>query len=152
MHSLRLLLVISVIVSTLANCKKDNNTDPTPTAASQTALLVANNWRTVRVTTPTGTEINKSRLSLSTQILYDLNMQFRDNGTVRALDPNQSNTVINGGTWVLATDFQSINVNVTGFNGNFPIVQLSKTKLILRQQAPVDGKTTDINLEFDPVI
>ena len=149
MNTLRLLLIFTILLSTLTQCKKDN-TNATPTAASQTDLLVANNWRTVRVSTPDGQEINKSRLNLSTQVLYDLNMQFRNNGTVRALDPKQSNTVINGGTWTLATDNQSIDVVVTGFNGNFPIIQLTKNKLILRQNAPVDGKNTDINLEFDP--
>jgi hypothetical protein len=43
-------------------------------------------------------------------------------------------------------------VDVTGFKGNFPIIQLTKNKLILRQVAPVDGKNTDINLVFDPAL
>ncbi|MFD2935053.1 hypothetical protein [Spirosoma flavum] len=147
MNAIRLLLIVTVLFSTLTRCKKDNGATP---ATSQTDLLVANNWRTVRVTTPDGQEINKNRLNLATQVLYDLNMQFRNNGTVRALDPKQSNSVINGGTWTLAADNQSIDVDVSGFKGNFPIVQLTKSKLILRQNAPVDGNKTDINLEFEP--
>jgi maleate cis-trans isomerase len=139
-------------MSNLTNCKKDDNNTPAPTAASQIELLIANNWRTVRVATPYGQEINKSRLNLATQVLYDLNMQFRNNGTVRALDPKQSNSVVNNGTWKLTPDNQSIDVDVSGFKGNFPIIQLTKTKLILRQRAPVDGKNADINLEFDPTL
>lgn len=152
MHTIRLLLVFTLLLSTLTHCKKDDGATPAPTAASQTDLLVANNWRTVRVSTPDGVEINKSRLNLATQVLYDLNMQFRNNGTVRALDPKQSNSVINGGTWKLTPDNQSIDVDVSGFKGNFPIIQLTKSKLILRQRAPVDGKDADINLEFDPTL
>ncbi len=148
MNTIRFLLVFTVLLSALTNCKKDDTLAPTTT--SQTDLLVANNWRTVRVSTPEGQEINKSRLNLTTQVLYDLNMQFRNNGTVRALDPKQSNSVINGGTWALASDSKSIDVNVSGFKGNFPIIQLDKSKLILRQRAPVDGKDSDINLVFDP--
>lgn len=150
MHTLRLIIICTLLLGVLTHCKKTD--DAIPTATSQTDLLVANNWRTVRVTNPDGVEINRSRLNLSTQVLYDLNMQFRNNGTVRALDPKQSNSVINAGTWTLATDNQSIDVIVTGFSGNFPIVQLTKTKLILRQRAPVDGQNADINLEFEPIL
>lgn len=152
MKPIRLFLLSAILLTTLTQCKKDDGTIPVPTAASQTDLLVANNWRTVRVSTPDGVEINRSRLNLATQVLYDLNMQFRNNGTVRALDPRQSNSVVNGGTWTLASDFQSIDVDVSGFKGNFPIVTLNKNKLVLRQRAPVDGTTTDINLEFDPTL
>ncbi|GAB4017671.1 hypothetical protein EXU85_16555 [Spirosoma sp. KCTC 42546] len=152
MNPIRLLLVCTTLLLTLTHCKKDDGNNPTPTEASQTELLVANNWRTVQVSTPDGQAVNKSRLNLATQVLYDLNMQFRNDGTVRALDPKQSNSVINGGTWTLATDNKSIDVDVSGFKGNFPIIQLTKSKLILRQRAPVDGKDADINLEFDPTL
>ena len=152
MNTIRLFLLSAMLLTALTHCKKDDGTTPVPTAASQTDLLVANNWRAVRVSTPNGAEINKSRLNLATQVLYDLNMQFRNNGTVRALDPRQSNSVVNGGTWTLAPDFQSIDVDVSGFKGNFPIVTLNKNKLVLRQRAPVDGTTADINLEFDPTL
>ncbi|QJW90155.1 hypothetical protein HNV11_12595 [Spirosoma taeanense] len=143
----RFLFFALLVVASLAGCKDDS-----PNASTQTELLVANNWLTRRVTTPDGQEINRSRLNLATQVLFDLNMQFRSNGTVRALDPRQANSVVNGGTWKLAADNQSIDVDVSGFKGNFPIIQLNRTKLILRQRAPVDGKDTDVNLEFEPVV
>ena len=84
-------------------------------------------------------------------MLYQLNMQFRSDNTVRAID-RTSKQIINGGTWKLANDSKSMDIDVTGFKGNFPIVELSRTRLILRQRAPVDGKDTDINLEFAPSI
>jgi len=138
-------LLVSIL---LAGCNKEG-TVPAPTAASRTELLIANNWRNTRVSTPNGQSINKNRLSLSTQVLFDLDMQFRSNNTVRAID-RTSKQIVNGGTWSLTTDSQSIDVDVTGFRGNFPIVELSRTRLTLRQRAPVDGTNADINLEFDP--
>ena len=138
-------LLVSIL---LAGCNKEG-TVPAPTAASRTELLIANNWRNTRVSTPNGQSINKNRLSLSTQVLFDLDMQFRSNNTVRAID-RTSKQIVNGGTWSLTTDSQSIDVDVTGFKGNFPIVELSRTRLTLRQRAPVDGTNADINLEFDP--
>lgn len=150
-HSLRFLLIIGLCLSFITSCKKEDNTG-NPTPSSQTDLLVAHNWVTTSVTMPDGQAINSNRLGLETQVLFKLTMQFRSNGTVRALDPGQSNSVVNGGTWTLAADNQSMDVDVTGFKGNFPIVQLTKSKLILRQNAPVDGKKTDINLVFDPIL
>ena len=143
------LWVSLLLVGTLIGCKNDGGTTPAPTTATQTELLVANNWLTSRVSTPDGQSINQNRLNLSTQVLFNLNMQFRANGTVRAID-RTSQQIINGGTWTFATDSKSIDVDVTGFKGNFPVLELSRTKLILRQRAPVDGKDADINLEFDP--
>ncbi|GAB4024055.1 hypothetical protein [Spirosoma koreense] len=149
MHTFRLLLLTGIFFVAFTACKKDTDT-PAPTASSQTDLLIANNWRVSSITTPDGQIINPNRLDVVTQSLFTLNMQFRNNGSVRALDPTQANSAVNGGSWTLAADNQSIDVDVTGFKGNFPIIQLTKNKLILRQNAPVDGKKTDINLVFDP--
>jgi hypothetical protein len=148
MTTLRFLALALFLSLTLVSCKDD---DEVLTVGARTELLVANNWRTSRVTTPDGQALNASRLNLATQVLFQLDMQFRNNNTVRALD-RTSNQVINGGTWQLASDSKSMDVDVTGFKGNFPIVQLNRSKLILRQRAPVDGKDADINLEFEPSI
>ncbi|MBD2703181.1 hypothetical protein IC229_21220 [Spirosoma sp. BT702] len=150
MNTFRLLFALAIFALTLAGCKKDDGTTPGGTTNSQTELLVANNWRMKRVSDVANQEINRNRLNLTTQVIYDLDMQFRNNGTVRALDPKQSGTVVNGGSWKLTTDNQSIDVDVQGFKGIFPIIQLTRNKLVLRQRAPVDGKDADINLEFDP--
>ncbi len=147
MTPFRFLLITLLLFGTLTGCKNEGGTTPTP--ASQTELLVANNWLTTRVSTPDGQSISRNRLNLATQVLFDLDMQFRNNNTVRAID-RTSKQIVNGGTWTLATDSKSIDVDVTGFKGNFPIVELSRTKLILRQRAPVDSRNADINLEFDP--
>ncbi|MBC3785691.1 hypothetical protein [Spirosoma utsteinense] len=149
MISLRFLLVSLLLSATLFSCKDDDKNNPT--VNSQTELLVSNNWQTTRVSTTDGQTIATNRLGTSTQVLFGLDMQFRNNNTVRAVD-RVSKQIINGGTWTLAPDGKSMDVDVTGFKGNFPIVELNRTKLILRQRAPVDGKDTDINLEFDPSV
>ena len=148
---LRFLLLSLLLSVALTGCKKDSGSTPTPTTNSQTDLLVANNWLISRVSTPDGQSVSTNRLSFATQVLFQLDMQFRSDNTVRAID-HTSKQIINGGTWKLATDSKSIDVDVNGFKGNFPLVELSRTKLTLRQRAPVDGKDTDINLEFAPSI
>ncbi|RYD91697.1 MAG: hypothetical protein EOP50_13860, partial [Sphingobacteriales bacterium] len=54
---------------------------------------------------------------MTTQVLFDLDMQFRKDGSVRALDYNRSNSVVNGGSWKLTADSQSMDVDVQGFKG-----------------------------------
>ncbi|MFD2572229.1 hypothetical protein ACFSUS_16420 [Spirosoma soli] len=152
MNIVRPLVVAFVLVTLIIGCKGSGGETPEPTQASQTELLVANNWQTKQVTTPDGQEINEGRLNLVTQYLFGLNMQFRQDGSVRALDFKQSNKVVNGGSWALAADNKSIDVDVTGFKGNFPIVRLDRSNLILRQTAPVDGKNAEINLVFVPAL
>lgn len=150
MTTLRFLLIFTILFSLVTGCKKDDGA--TPTESTQTDLLVANNWVTNSITTTDGQAIKESRLGLESQVLFTLTMQFRADGTVRALDPNRSNTVVNGGSWKFAADNQSMDVDVTGFKGNFPIVQLTKNTLILRQdnKATVDGVKTNIYLVFVP--
>ncbi|GAB2538169.1 hypothetical protein [Spirosoma aerophilum] len=152
MNTHRLFLVLFLFLGAFAGCKSDETTDPTPTATSQTDLLVATNWQISSITTADGQLINPSRLNLVSQLLPQLKFQFRADNSVRALDPAQSNSVKNAGTWYLAPDNKSMDVDVTGFKGNFPIIQLTKNKLILRQIAPIDGKNADINLVFDPTL
>lgn len=137
-----------MLVATLISC--DDDTPSVITAASQTELLANNNWRLARVSDINGQLINQSRLNADTRYLFSLNMQFRSDNTVRALDPGQSNNIVNGGTWKLTADNKTLDVAVNGFSGKFPIIQLDRRQLVLRQVAPVDGKNADINLEFDP--
>ena len=153
MKMIRALFTVLLLAGLLTGCKKDDGTTPSPTTGnSQAELLVANNWQVTSTTTPDGTVINPSRLNLVNQNLPQLRFQFRTDNSVRALDPSQSNKVVNGGSWYMGADNKSIDVDVTGFKGNFPIIRLDRSKLILRQRAPVDGQTTDINLEFEPAL
>ncbi|RIV24038.1 hypothetical protein DYU11_13830 [Fibrisoma montanum] len=145
------MLLAIFLTGFLTGCEDDDG-GTTPAAATQTEMLVGNSWRVSRVATPDGQTLDRNRLNVTTQVLYDLDMQFKADKTVRAVDKN-TKQVINGGTWELVDDNRAIDVNVTGFKGKFPIVELTRSrKLILRQQAPVDGRQSDINLEFDPVL
>ncbi|GAB3884788.1 hypothetical protein [Spirosoma agri] len=149
MKHLRIFVFLLVVSVSLLNCKKDNGDTPAPTAASQTELLVANKWLLSRVANTNDQTIGVGQMSATTLLLFELDMQFRDDNTVRAIN-HKTSQVINGGTWKLAADNLSMDVDVNGFKGNFPIVTLTRTKLTLRQRAPVSGVESDINLEFTP--
>ena len=61
-----------------------------------------------------------------------------------------SKQIINAGTWTFIESDTKIDVNVTGFSGKFEVVELTTTKLVLRNKIPVSGVDTDGNMEFVP--
>ncbi len=144
------LLAYTLFFGLMVACKDDSaNPNPVVTASGQTDLLVANPWLLDRVNDTSGQPIATGKLNLATTALYYLTMEFKANNTVRALDA-KTKQVVNGGTWYLTADNKAIDVNVTGFKGQFPLVDLSRSKMTLRQRAPVNGVDTDVNLEFKP--
>lgn len=141
-------LVISCLFC-LAACKKEDTTQPT--TATRTEVLVANKWRMERITTPDGAVIPVNQLGVSALALNYVDIQFTDANIARAID-RSTKQIINAGSWKLTTDNLGLDVDVTGFKGIFPIIDLSRTRLILRQNTKVNNVNTDVNLEFVPSI
>ena len=133
----------------LAGCKK-NEAVPV-TSADRSEVLIANKWRMERITTVDGTAIPVNQLGVSALALNYVDIQFTDANIARAID-RSTKQVINAGSWKLTSDSQGLDVDVTGFKGIFPIIDLSRTRLILRQNTTVNGTKTDVNLEFVPAV
>ncbi|WP_375444850.1 hypothetical protein [uncultured Fibrella sp.] len=144
----RTLLLLFLSFSGLVSCKKD---DPAQAIAARADLLVANDWRLTRITDTNGSVIAVNRLGVGALALNFADIQFTDKNVARAID-RSTKQIINGGTWYLVQENTALDVNVTGFAGIFPIIDLSKTKLIIRQNTTVDGQKTDVNLEFAPSV
>lgn len=140
------LLLVLLVTLTLA-CDRN---EPGPTGTqTKPELLKSTLWKLDRVTTPDGQTISKGRLNFSTQVLFDLNMEFKDPDITRAID-SQSKQVVNGGTWQLTDNETILDVKVTGFTGKFTLTELSKTRLVLGNPVPVDGTSTEVRMEFSP--
>ena len=143
----RLTLLFLLLVC-LMSCKKN---DETQTVAARGELLVANDWRLTRVTNPAGNTIAVNRLGLSALALNFADIQFTDRNIARAID-RSTKQIINGGTWYLVQSNAALDINVTGFAGVFPIIDLTRTRLIIQQNTTVDGTKTDVFLEFAPSV
>lgn len=142
-------LALMLVSLMLTNCKENNSPGPV-TTQSQTELLVANTWKISQISDVNGKGYSDSQLSVTTLAVKFLDFQFRNDNTVRASDSN-TKQILNGGTWNLVDDNTAINVDVTGFKGKFPVIELTRTKLILRQTDRINGvPNTPINLEFIP--
>ncbi len=139
-------LLFIVLVASLVSCKKE---DETQTTATRSELLVANDWRLTRITDTGGSVIALNRLGVGALALNFADIQFTDKNIARAID-RSTKQIINGGTWYLVQNNAALDVNVNGFTGIFPIIELTRTKLIIRQNTTVDGQKADVNLEFAP--
>lgn len=143
----QLILLLFLLAGTFS-CKED---DPMQAVAARADLLVANNWRMERVTDVNGNSIAVNRLGVGALALTFADIQFTDKNVARAID-RSTKQIINGGTWYLVQSNEALDINVTGFTGIFPILNLTRTQLIIRQNTTIDGQKTDVNLEFVPSV
>ncbi|TAE32944.1 MAG: hypothetical protein EAZ91_03535 [Cytophagales bacterium] len=152
MYRLTRYFLLFFAIGLLTQCKSDTDTPGLVTPASQTELLVANTWRVDRVTDTGGKAINTAQLGLETAALLFLDFQFTNANIVRAID-RTTKQIRNAGDWTLTADNTAINVKVTGFNGVFKLVELTKNSLILQQEGvQVNGVKQAANLVFVPSI
>lgn len=147
MNPIRLVFVL-ILCAGMVACKKE---DTIITTENQTELLVATNWRLNRITDTNGGNIALNRLGVQALALNYADIQFTNNNVARAID-RSSKQIINGGTWYLVENNASLDVNVTGFKGIFPIIALTRTRFAIRQITKVDGVDAPVNLEFSPAI
>ena len=146
LRSLRFFALLGLLAGGTLSCR---DIDPAQAIASRAELLVANNWRIERITDTGGTVIATNRLGVGALALNFADIQFTNKNVARAID-RSSKQIINGGTWYLIQNNEALDVSVTGFAGIFPILELSRTKLIIRQNTTIDGQKKDVNLEFTP--
>ncbi len=134
-----------------ASCDK-NETDPKqPDTSAKSKILITNPWRLSDVTSPTGTTIPVNRLDIQTRAIYAMDIQFFDNNVAKALDKT-SRQVVNGGTWYLKENDQVLDIEISQFKGNFGVKELSRNKMSLNTQVPIEGVDTPAVLVFTPVV
>jgi hypothetical protein len=145
---LNLILVCFVMLLTIG-CQDKNNPDPKNLAKGE--ILINNPWRLKDVTDASGKSIPQNQLSLETTAIYLFDIQFFNNNVTKAID-RVSRQVVNGGTWYLVENEQLLDIEVSQFKGKFAIKELSRSKMTLSNNVPVNGVSQPANLVFEPVI
>ena len=148
----RLLLFVPVLFFSLLviSCKdKDNEETPEPTAKSK--ILVNYPWRMSAVTDLSGKDISENQLGVDTKFIKQMDIQFQQNATVKALDQNSSQ-VINGGTWYLINEEKALDIKIVGFSGEFGLEELTSSKMRLKSKMPINGVEQEAIMVFQPVI
>ncbi|WP_373511488.1 hypothetical protein [Persicitalea sp.] len=133
----------------------DKNTtdpqDPSTATTSKDKVLISNPWRLVNVTDASGKAIPQNQLGLETLAIYLFDIQFFENNVTKAID-RTSRQVVNGGTWYLKENDQILDIEINAFKGKFGIKELTRAKLTLSNQVPVNGVNQLANLVFEPVV
>lgn len=129
--------------------KDDDNKKPEP-GGSGKEILVTHPWKLIDVTDVNGNRVPANKLDVTTNYLFALNFAFAANNTVKAQD--ETGQVQNGGTWYLKDDNKILDIDVSGFKGQFEVKGLTNSKMSLQNDLKIGGEDQKGILVFEPVI
>lgn len=129
------------------SCKKSEVTTNEPTK-----VLSANFWKLDRFADTDGKTLSQNQLNSQAQALFGLDYEFRDDNVTRAKD-RITKQILNAGTWYLIQDNQVLDIDILGFKGQFKVVEISKTKLVLQaENNKMISAGQFVNMEFIPAL
>lgn len=124
-------VLISLLAVILTACKDPNIGSEDKTT---TELLIAHGWQLDKFTNMQGVTLVDGQLNPSALRLFDLAFDFsinsRNRKEVRGI-AKSSKGIINSGEWALKDDDKTLDIDITGFSGDFEIVQINNTTMIL---------------------
>ncbi|WP_101725869.1 MULTISPECIES: hypothetical protein [Emticicia] len=143
MKKLLFILMLSVFA---AACKSDGNNP----ATASVKILSANYWKLDRYTDVNGKTLGNNELNSQAQAIFDLEFEFREDNVTRGRD-RVSKQIKNAGTWYLKSNNTIMEIQITGFGGDFKVIQLANTKLILQAtNNQLISSNSTVNLELVP--
>ncbi|WP_028525704.1 hypothetical protein [Runella limosa] len=136
----------------LANCKKVEVGDTPTTPDATVSVLTTNPWKVTKITDLNGNVIDKNLLPTEVKSFFEVYIYFKEDKTVRALDP-VALTVQQGGAWDLLDNSKTLYIDLgKTFKGNYPINKLERARMSLRHTAVYSGLNFDVFLELVPAI
>lgn len=139
-------VLISLFAVILTACEDPNVGSENKTTAE---LLVAHGWQLNKFTNTQGTTLSDGQLNQSARMLYGLAFEFKANSEVRGID-KITKTVINRGEWTIEEDEKTLDIDIDGFAGDFEVVQINKTSMILKAKTEnhLIGVGPEVHLVF----
>lgn len=143
---MRKLFFVLTLVSFVFACK-DKKEEPVNSSAK---ILTANFWKLDRFTDPTGKTLSQNEVGSQAQAIFSFDFEFRSDNVTRGRD-RVSKQIVNAGSWYLKSDDKVLDIQITGFGGEFKILELSNNKLILQaENNKFIAASSTINLELIP--
>ena len=140
------LFFVLVLVSFVFACK-DKKEEPVNASAK---ILTANFWKMDRFTDPNGRTLANNELNSQAQAIFTFDFEFRSDNVTRGRD-RASKQIVNAGTWYLKSDDKILDIKIIGFGGEFKIIELSNTKMILQaEKNEFIQSSSTVNLELVP--
>jgi hypothetical protein len=121
-------------------------------ASTALDILSANFWKLDRFADIEGKTLSQNQLNSQAQALFGLDYEFRNDNVTRAKD-RVTKQILNAGTWYLISDNQILDIDILGFKGQFKVVEISKTKLVLQaENNKMISAGQFVNMEFVPTL
>jgi hypothetical protein len=140
------ILLLSLILVAFA-CKKTTTTTPEPAK-----IIAANFWKLDRFADTDSKTLSQNQLNSQAQALFGLDYEFRVDNVTRAKD-RITKQILNAGTWYLLEKNTVLDIDILGFKGQFKVLEISKTKMILQAE---NNKSISagqfVNMEFVPAL
>lgn len=139
------ILFIAILLFAFS-CKKDE------TVTEPTKIISANFWKLDRFADLDGKTLTQNQLNSQAQALFGLDYEFRDDNVTRAKD-RITKQILNAGTWYLIESNQKLDIDILGFKGQFKVVELSKSKMVLQaENNKMISAGQFVNMEFLPAL
>lgn len=146
MKLFKLYLTILVSVS-IFSCSKDEILDPNLT---KNEAIKSTEWAINGFTTVDNTPIDPLLFGGDAIFIDQLTYIFDNSGVVRSFD-KVSKQAQAYGTWSLVENATKLDINIQGFKGTFGVIELSKTKMILRNNIKYKNQEIPVNMVFVPL-
>jgi len=139
-------VLISLFAVILTACADPNIGSENKTKAQ---LLAAHGWQLDKFTDTQGVMLNDGQLKKDALMLYGLVFEFRQNSEVRGIDKTTKG-VINRGKWAIEEDQKTLDIDIVGFKGDFELVQLNNTTMILKakDEEQIAGVGPEVHMVF----
>ena len=142
----KILLIILLSLS-IFSCAKNEVIDPN---LAKTDAIKSNEWVISGFTTSDNTPIDPALFTGDAKFIDQLTYVFDNAGVVRSYD-KISKQAQSYGTWGLIENFTKLDININGFKGTFGVIELSKTKMILRNNIKYNNTDIPVNMVFIPL-
>jgi|GEM_PF-5232079 len=151
------LLLIFLISTSILSCAKDQNTNPSLSeedklkfeAAQKVEAIKSTEWIISGFTTTDNKPIDPALFSGDAKFIDQLTYIFENTGVVRSYD-KVSKQAQSYGTWNLVENSTKLEINIQGFKGIFAVIELSKLKMILRNNIKYNNLEIPVNMVFIP--
>lgn len=140
-------LLILIISLSIFSCAKDETIDPN---LAKTDAIKSSEWVISGFTTSNNTPIDPALFTGDAKFIDQLTYIFDNAGIVRSYD-KVSKQAQAYGAWGLIENSTKLEINIQGFKGTFGVIELSKTKMILRNNIRYNNNDIPINMIFVPL-
>lgn len=141
------LLLILLILANIFSCAKDEIIDPN---LAKTEAIKGSEWIISGFTTSDNTPIDPALFSGDAKFIDQLTYIFDNKGVVRSYDKVSKQPQAYG-SWGLIENATKLEINIQGFKGTFGVIELSKTKMILRNNIKYNNLEIPVNMVFIPL-